>query len=55
MIDVNVGGQYTFYDYDVQSYAYPSQASPLLKYNQSYKKKTWVLGVGVDLYFGKTE
>ena len=55
MIDVNVGGQYTFYDYDVQSYAYPSQASPLVRYNQSYKKKTWIIVVGVDLYFGKTE
>ncbi len=55
MIDVNIGGQYTFYDNDVQTYAYPSPASPLVKYNQSYKKKTWIIGVGVDLYFGKTE
>jgi len=55
MIDLNIGGQYTFYKEDVQSYSYPNQSTPLFTYNQTYNKATWILAIGLDFYFGKTE
>ncbi|MBK9391048.1 MAG: aromatic hydrocarbon degradation protein [Bacteroidetes bacterium] len=54
-IDLNIGGQYTFYDEDVQGYSYPKPSTPLFSYDQTYNKKTWIVAVGVDFYFGKTE
>lgn len=55
MIDLNIGGQYTFYAEDVQELAYPKPSAALFSYNHTYNKQTWVIAVGVDLYFGKTE
>jgi long-chain fatty acid transport protein len=46
-IDLNIGGQYTFY-------ATPTNTLTRLKsYQQTYAKKTWLVGVGLDFYFGK--
>ncbi|HEX2976650.1 MAG TPA: outer membrane beta-barrel protein [Bacteroidales bacterium] len=53
MIDLNVGGQYTFYAEDVKSYSYPKVSAPLFSYNETYNKKTWIVAVGLDFYFGK--
>ncbi|HLN54865.1 MAG TPA: hypothetical protein VK207_02670 [Bacteroidales bacterium] len=39
MLDFNLGGQYTLYDEDTVGFS-------------TFKKKTWLIGVGVDLYFG---
>lgn len=39
MLDFNLGGQYTLYDDDTVGFS-------------TFKKKTWLIGVGVDLYFG---
>jgi long-chain fatty acid transport protein len=55
MIDLNIGGQYTFYKEDVQSYSYPKPSAPLFSYNQTYNKQTWIIALGLDFYFGKTE
>jgi long-subunit fatty acid transport protein len=53
MIDLNIGGQYTFYAEDVKEYSYPSVSAPLFRYNETYNKKTWVVAVGLDFYFNK--
>lgn len=42
LIDLNLGGQYTFYDKDVVSY-------------NTYERKTMILGLGLDFYFGGKE
>lgn len=55
MIDLNIGGQYTFYAEDSQTLYYPKVSAPLFDYSQTYNKQTWVIAVGVDLYFGKSE
>lgn len=39
MIDLNIGGQYTVYEDDTVGF-------------NTFKKKTWLIGVGVDFYFG---
>lgn len=39
MIDLNLGGQYTLYDDDTVGYS-------------TFKKSTWLIGVGLDLHFG---
>lgn len=39
MLDLNLGGQYTVYDDATVGFS-------------TFKKKTWLIGVGLDLYFG---
>lgn len=39
MIDLNLGGQYTIYEDDTVGFS-------------TFKKKTWLIGLGVDFYFG---
>jgi long-subunit fatty acid transport protein len=47
MIDLNIGGQYTFYNTG-------SNALTRLKsFTETYAKKTWLVGIGLDFYFGK--
>lgn len=47
LIDLNLGYQYTVY-------ATPSNnLTDLVAYKETYGKKTWLVGVGLDLYFGK--
>lgn len=54
MIDLNIGGQYTFYAEDTKQYSYPKTAGPVLfTYNETYNKKTWIVALGLDFYFGK--
>ena len=47
MIDLNLGGQYTFYAEGTKDLAV---APPAI---ETYNKKTWIVGVGLDFYFGK--
>jgi len=49
-IDLNLGGQYTIYQDATKAYT-----RPLGAYNETYSKQTWVVALGLDFYFGKTE
>lgn len=47
MIDLNIGGQYTFYQTG------SNDLLSLKPYTETYAKKTWLVGIGLDFYFGK--
>jgi long-subunit fatty acid transport protein len=47
MIDLNIGGQYTFYQTGSNT------LTRLTTMTETYAKKTWLIGVGLDFYFGK--
>ena len=51
MIDLNVGGQYTFYDTAEKTYERVLGTTRTV--HETYDKSTWAVGVGLDLYFGK--
>jgi long-chain fatty acid transport protein len=54
MIDLNVGGQYTFYKEGTKSFNhYWNGAAPAVPVTESYNKKTWLVGIGLDFAFGK--
>ncbi len=50
MIDLNIGGQYTMYQDVTKDYT-----RALGAYTETYGKQTWVVALGLDFYFGKTE
>ncbi len=52
MIDLNVGGQYTFYQGGSKDYA-AVPGTYLVPLTETYNKKTWLIGVGLDFSFGK--
>jgi long-chain fatty acid transport protein len=52
MIDINVGGQYTFYAEDSKDYTHMLGTMPLTV-TETYNKETWIVGVGLDITFGK--
>jgi long-chain fatty acid transport protein len=47
MIDLNLGAQYTFYQTPSNS------LTRLASYTETYAKKTWLVGIGLDFSFGK--
>ena len=47
MIDINVGGQYSI------NADYEKPFTSPMSYSETYTKKTWVIGVGLDFFFGK--
>ena len=47
-IDLNLGGQYTFYQDATKDYT-----RVLGAYTETYSKQTWVVALGLDFYFGK--
>ncbi len=47
MIDLNLGGQYSFYADASRDF------TDLAPYTETYKKKTWLIAVGLDFSFGK--
>ncbi|MGD0340184.1 MAG: aromatic hydrocarbon degradation protein [Bacteroidales bacterium] len=47
MIDLNIGGQYTFYKTGSNT------LTDLASYTETYAKKTWLVGIGLDFSFGK--
>jgi long-chain fatty acid transport protein len=52
MIDVNLAGQYTFYNDGKKPYD-PRLSFDLNPYTETYKKVTWMVALGLDFYFGK--
>jgi long-chain fatty acid transport protein len=48
-IDLNIGGQYTFYKEGSKTF------TRLSSITETYNKKTWIIGVGLDFSFGKTK
>ena len=48
MIDLNLGAQYTFYKEGSKNFTRLEKS-----YSETYNKKTWLIGVGLDFYFGK--
>ncbi len=52
MIDLNIGGQYTFYASDSKSFNHQLGINPILL-AETYNKKTMLIGIGLDFYFGK--
>jgi long-chain fatty acid transport protein len=51
MIDLNLGGMYTFYQESTDAYQH-MLGTTVVDYNQTYNKKTWVVAVGLDFRFG---
>jgi long-subunit fatty acid transport protein len=47
MIDINLGGQYTDYATATRTF---TRLAPI---NETLDKKTWIIGAGLDFYFGK--
>lgn len=47
MIDLNIGGQYTDYATATRTF---TRLTPI---NETLDKKTWIIGAGLDFYFGK--
>ena len=52
MIDLNLGGQYTFYAEGSKDYNHILGGNPI-PVTETYNKKTWIIGAGLDFYFGK--
>jgi long-chain fatty acid transport protein len=54
MIDINIGGQYTFYNEASNKFThrFSSYAVPIV---ETYNKNTWVIGIGADFSFGKAK
>src|SRR5664280_561751 len=52
MIDLNLAGQYTFYNDGKKPYD-PRLSFDLNPYTETYKKVTWMVALGLDFYFGK--
>jgi long-subunit fatty acid transport protein len=52
MIDLNLAGQYTFYNDGKKPYDPRLSFDPDF-YTETYKKVTWMVALGLDFYFGK--
>lgn len=52
MIDLNLGAQYTFYQDGSKEFNHMLGTFPI-PLKETYAKKTWVVGLGLDFYFGK--
>lgn len=53
-IDLNIGGQYTFYSEGTKDFS-KTLGTLTPTWTETYNKKTWIVGVGLDFAFGKTE
>jgi long-subunit fatty acid transport protein len=51
LIDLNIGGQYTLYADGSKTFNHMLGTIPV-PVTETYKKSTWVVGVGLDFYFG---
>ncbi|HPT22047.1 MAG TPA: outer membrane protein transport protein [Bacteroidales bacterium] len=54
MIDLNMGGSYSFYDEGSKSYSKTLMELPV-SWNETYNKKTWIVSIGLDFSFGKAK
>jgi len=52
MIDLNLGGQYTFYKEGSKDYNHVLGINPI-PVTETYNKKTWIVAIGLDFSFGK--
>jgi long-subunit fatty acid transport protein len=52
MIDLNLAGQYTFYNDGKKAYD-PRLSFDPNPYTETYSKVTWMVAIGLDFYFGK--
>ena len=52
MIDLNLGGQYTFYNEGSKAYDHMPNTNPI-SVTETYNKSTWIVALGLDFYFGK--
>jgi long-subunit fatty acid transport protein len=52
MIDLNLAGQYTFYNEGKKSYDPRLSFDPNF-FTEKYNKVTWMVALGLDFYFGK--
>lgn len=52
MLDLNVGGQYTIYSEGSKDFSYMLGSIPV-PVTEVYNKDTWVIGAGLDFFFGK--
>jgi long-subunit fatty acid transport protein len=52
MIDLNLAGQYTFYNDGKKPYD-PRLSFDPNSFTETYKKVTWMIALGLDFYFGK--
>ncbi|MCX6321279.1 MAG: aromatic hydrocarbon degradation protein [Bacteroidia bacterium] len=52
MIDLNLGGSYTFYKEGTKSFDH-MLGTTAIPVKETYNKNTWVVAVGLDFYFGK--
>ena len=52
MIDLNLAGQYTFYNDGKKPYDPRLSFDPNI-YTETYKKVTWMIALGLDFYFGE--
>ncbi|MCX6326989.1 MAG: hypothetical protein NT144_10140 [Bacteroidia bacterium] len=53
MIDLNLGGQYTVYEEGTKSFGHALSPTVSIPIVETYKKNTWLIGVGLDISFGK--
>jgi long-chain fatty acid transport protein len=51
-IDLNIGGQYTFYKEGSKSFSHMLGEFPI-PVTEQYNKKTWIIAAGLDFNFGK--
>jgi len=54
MLDINLGGQYTMYKEGTKDFTHMLLTDPVLpiQVTETYNKKTWVIGIGLDFHFG---
>ena len=53
MIDLNIGGQYTFYKEGSKDFEHMLGSTVPVPVTETYNKKTWIIAVGLDFSFGK--
>jgi long-chain fatty acid transport protein len=53
-IDLNIGGQYTVYQEGSKDFKH-MLGTTAVPVTETYNKSTWIIGAGLDFYFGKKE
>jgi long-chain fatty acid transport protein len=53
MIDLNVGAEYAFYAEGTKDFNHYLDATHSIPVTETYNKKTWLVGVGLNFHFGK--
>jgi long-chain fatty acid transport protein len=53
MIDLNVGAEYAFYAEGTKTFDHYLDATHFVPVKETYNKKTWLVGAGLNFHFGK--